>query len=229
MVVVLAGLDGTKAGWIAAYREGPTGRLGIAGVEAFLPWAKALPRGSVIGIDIPTGLRERTEAGGRSSERAARAMLGKGKTSSVFSTPSRHAVYAASWEEACAVVQRDLPGRIGISRQAWNIFPKIREIDTAMAGRLSLDIRETHPELAFCIMNGGKAVLASKKSEEGRATRLRLLKKAGLAVTPFLDQRPAGCAADDLIDAFACLWVAQRIHSGTAIGYGEPAQSQIWA
>lgn len=229
MVVVLAGLDGTKAGWIAALRDGPSGKLSIAGVDTFLPWAKSMPRESVIGIDIPIGLPERTEAGGRSSERAARALLGKGKTSSVFSTPSRSAVYAATWEDACAIVQRDVPGRTGISRQAWNIFPKVREIDAALSKRLQLKIRETHPEVAFCIMNGGKAVLAPKKSDEGRVTRLRLLKMARLPVAPFLNQRPAGCAADDLIDAFACLWVAQRIHSGTAMGYGDPAQSQIWA
>lgn len=229
MVVVLAGLDGTRAGWIAALREDPSGKVSIAGVEAFLPWAKALPRGSVIGIDMPMGLRAKTEAGGRSCERAARAFLGKGKTSSVFSTPSRRAVYAATWEDACAIVQRDVQGRTGISRQAWNIFPKVREIDAALSKRLPLDMREAHPEVAFATMNGGKAVLASKKSDTGRAARLRLLKKAGLDAGPFLTRRPTGCTADDLIDAFACLWAAERIYTGVAVGYGEPSQSRIWA
>lgn len=228
-MVVLAGLDGTKAGWIAAYREGLSGNLSIAGVDAFLPWAKRLPRESVIGIDIPMGLEPRTLPGGRSCERASRALLGRGKSSSIFSTPSRRAVYAGTWEEACRIVQSELPERQGISRQAWHIFPKVREIDAAVSKRLPLDIREAHPEVAFLTMNGGKAVLASKKSEEGRAARLRLLKKAGLDVKAFLGQRPSGCAPDDLIDAFACLWVAQRIHTGHAVGYGDPPQTQIWA
>lgn len=122
-----------------------------------------------------------------------------------------------------------LPDRKGVSKQSFAIFPKIREIDAAIAKGLPINIRETHPEVAFCGMNGGKAVLASKKSETGRAERLRLLKLHGLDVGPFLSQRPVGCAMDDLIDAFACLWVAQRIHNGTAVSYGEPAQSQIWA
>lgn len=226
---MIIGLDGTKAGWIAALREGSSGKVSIAGVEAFLPWAKSLPRESVIGIDMPMGLRATTEDGGRSCERAARAFLGKGKSSSVFSTPSRGAVYAATWEEACTIVRRDVPGRKGISRQAWNIFPKIREIDSALSKRLPLDIRETHPEVAFATMNGDKAILASKKSDEGRAARLRLLKKAGLDAAPFLTQRPTGCAADDLIDAFACLWAAERIYKGVAVGYGDPSQSPIWA
>lgn len=228
-MVVLAGLDGTKAGWIAALRDGLSGRISIVGVEAFLPWAKQLPRGSVVGVDMPMGLREMTEAGGRSCERACRAALGKGKTSSVFSTPSRRAVYAATWEETCRIVNADLPNRKGVSRQAWHIFPKVREIDGALKARLPIDLRETHPELAFATMNGGRAVLASKKSETGRSERVRLLKAAGLGAAPFLGQRPVGCAADDLIDAFACLWAAQRIYSGEAVGYGEPAQTRIWA
>jgi predicted RNase H-like nuclease len=229
VVVVLAGLDGTKAGWIAALRDGPSGKVRIEAVDAFLPWARQLPRDSVVGIDIPMGLEAKTLPGGRSCERATRALLGRGKSSSIFSTPSRRAVYAETWEEACRIVQSELPERQGISRQAWNIFAKVREIDVARSKRLPIDLREAHPEVAFLTLNGGKAVLASKKSEAGRLARIGLLKKAGLFVTPFLQQRPPGCAVDDLIDSFACLWVAGRIYSGDAVGYGDAPLTQIWA
>lgn len=175
------------------------------------------------------GLEPKTLPGGRSCERATRALLGRGKSSSIFSTPSRRAVYAATWEDACRIVRAELPERKGISRQAWNIFPKVREIDAAVSKRLALDIREAHPEVAFATLNAGKAVLASKKSETGRLARIRLLKSAGLIVTPFLNQRPPGCAVDDLIDSFACLWVAGRIHAGEAVGYGDAPLTQIWA
>ncbi len=228
MVVILAGIDGTKKGWVAALRDSSTGKLSIAGFEAFLPWAQSMPNKSTIAIDIPIGLAEQTQPGGRSCERACRQLLGPRKASSVFSTPSRQAVYANSWEEAGRIVQRDLPDRKGISRQSWAIFPKVREIDTAISKGLQLDIRESHPEVVFSIMNGHLPVVASKKSEAGRTARIRLLGTVGLPMEPFLTQRPPGCAVDDLIDAFACLWTAGRIHQGNATAHGAIAEAQIW-
>ena len=75
----------------------------------------------------------------------------------MFSVPSRAAIYAADY-------RRGLPDRAAtsepprkVSKQLFNIAPKIREVDEALrappdaAGR----VFEVHPELAFWRLNGG--------------------------------------------------------------------------
>src|ERR1700757_312753 len=93
--IQIAGLDGCKGSrWIAvtASAEG----FGTAEVKIF-DSAAALISGlaplSIIAIDIPIGLPERSIAGGRKADWAARAFLGP-RRASVFPVPSRRAVYA---------------------------------------------------------------------------------------------------------------------------------------
>jgi predicted RNase H-like nuclease len=71
-----------------------------------------------------------------------------------------------------------------------------------------------HPELSFWEMAGGRAAKHGKKSAAGRTERTRLLSHAGfnVPVTP-----PSGAAMDDVLDALAACWTAQRIRDGEAI------------
>jgi predicted RNase H-like nuclease len=109
----------------------------------------------------------------------------------------------------------------GLSIQAWAIVPKIREIDDALRGDAGLRsrVREVHPEVCFYFMAGCRPMRFAKKKRDGHAERCELLRAAfGQAVDEALaEMRGSGCASDDVVDAFAALWTAQRIMTGDAI------------
>ena len=105
----------------------------------------------------------------------------------------------------------------GISKQSWNILPKIAEIDGAIVVDDQSRIFEAHPEIAFVRLNADRA-LVTKHTHEGLIVRRRLLRKAGFAqLNRWLDEeRPRNTKADDILDACALLLTAARIHEGVA-------------
>lgn len=138
-------------------------------------------------IDIPIGLK----AGGtgeRLSDPGARKIL-KARKSSIFPVPCREAVYAETYLQACEVNEK-LTGK-RISKQAWNILPRIRDVDGFLISRLEsrgksagvsagVAIRdliwETGPEICFQAF-AGRPMKYSKKKEEGFLERKEVLKK----------------------------------------------------
>ncbi len=204
--MTLWGIDGCRAGWAAASLRG--GRLEVRVVPALtalplepLDWAA---------IDIPIGL---PEAGPRECDRLARLRLGP-RRSSVFSAPVRACLEAASYREALER-HRAADGR-GLSKQAYNLLPKIREAD-AWAGSAPCQVLEVHPEASFAAMHG-RPLQESKRSRAGRDLRRRLLIDCG----PGWEPAPlAGAAEDDVLDALAALWSARRLAAGEAETLGE--------
>jgi predicted RNase H-like nuclease len=168
----------------------------------------------VLGVDIPIGLLDRAVPGGRECDRAARALLGEPRARSVFSPPVRRVLKARSYEDA---LRRN--GRIGISRQCYGILAKIREIDDLMTPSLQKRVREVHPELAFYELSGGRALVASKKSEVGRRKRIRLLERAwGIPLSSIVEANLSSrVARDDIVDAIAVCWTAERIATGKGV------------
>jgi predicted RNase H-like nuclease len=61
-------------------------------------------------------------------------------------------------------------------------------------------------------MDGGRPVVAPKRTAEGARLRRDLLARAGVPVP----ERPTGAALDDLLDACALWWSAGRIARGAA-------------
>jgi len=108
----------------------------------------------IIAVDMPIGLPERS---GRAPEREVRARLGE-RQSSVFAVPAEKAVYCAEYPEACRVnlLHSDPPKKV--SKQCFHLFPKMREIDGLIAPRHQSRIFESHPEVAFCRLNGDQAM-----------------------------------------------------------------------
>ena len=113
--------------------------------------------------------------------------------------------------------------------QAWAIAPKIREWDAALRADAATRGRthEVHPELSFTLMNGGKALAAGKKSIEGALARRGLLvqyygESAVAALERSYDRKAAGM--DDLYDALAALWSAERIARGEAMTLPEAGE-----
>jgi predicted RNase H-like nuclease len=160
------------------------------------------PKLERIAIDMIIGIPEATRKGGRLAEKQARALLSP-RGSVVFSAPCRDAVYAQDYVEALRRSRASSPEQIGLSKQSYNIAPKIKEIDIFLRAnptRQSIVI-ETHPELAFWEMNG-RTTLPSKHSPEGKFLRTKLLKCEHVYTS--------GALTKDQIDALACLWSAIR-------------------
>lgn len=111
------------------------------------------------------------------------------------------------------------PHEVGLSRQAFALFPKLNEVDGFLRENPELRPRifEAHPELAFARMNGDNPVFASKKKSLGRTERHDLLAKAGFAPTV---ERLQGAARDDILDAVACCRTAMLIADGAATRLG---------
>jgi predicted RNase H-like nuclease len=115
-----------------------------------------------------------------------------------------------------------------ISRQAWGIMPKITEVDSLLHSREELrsKVIEIHPEVSFCFMNNQVPLLHGKKSAEGRLNRKTIIDcHFGPGTFEYLKDSLAGCRGwrdDDLLDACAALWTAERIQHG--IDQSIPAQ-----
>lgn len=230
---IIRGVDGCAGGWLSISVDLAGGRP----VPDVLPSdARALlsQNSSVTAIDIPIGL---PAAGARRCDEEARRLLGVRK-SSVFPAPVRAVLSADSYESACAASERAWGKRM--SRQTYGILPRIRDVDALLLESPALlrSVREVHPEVCFYFWNGRRPMHHPKTSGFGFLERFRLVEEVfGTAVAEVRQAIPRKQASDDdILDAFAALWTAQRIHNGTAQGvaavderdeFGVPMQ--MWA
>ncbi len=237
-MTVVAGVDGCRGGWVVV--QARTGRdAGLTDVRCRIVHrlADVVAQDSppaIIAVDIPIGLLAAAEPGGRSCDREARRLLGRARSSSVFSPPARAVLDCTDYRRALRVNRASSPHGLGLSKQCWNIVAKVREVEEAMqrrddAAMRGADVRESHPEVCFCMMAGAPMV-HNKKTAEGRLERLAALDRVGLgdaarAATSVRD--PGACAVDDIIDAHACLWTAARIATGSAGSVGDEL-ARIW-
>jgi predicted RNase H-like nuclease len=206
----VAGVDGCRAGWVVALRNLETGALSIRLIAAIAEIERLPEKPQRIAIDMPMGFASIACKGGRACERAARALL-PGKSSSVFSLPCRAALAATDYPQALALNRASGPDQIGLSKQGFHLLPKLRDLDSWITPQRQKRCIEAHPELAFARINEGKPVLSPKRKPAGRAERLRLLRRAGIAVPKtMLETRPKGSGIDDLLDAIVLTRTAER-------------------
>jgi predicted RNase H-like nuclease len=225
----VAGVDGCPGGWVAVYRPQAGAAKPVLRIAARFADLLAVPEApAVIAVDMPIGLPGRIGPGGRGPERLLRPHLGE-RQSSVFAVPSRAAVYAASYADACtaALATSDPPKKV--SRQAYGLFAKVRELDALLRGDPSLVARivECHPEGAFVAMNGGRPLAEPKKVKSsphgpGLAERRALLASHGIDPLALVDAPPRGSAWDDVYDACACSVTALRVLRGEALCRPDP-------
>lgn len=212
----IAGIDGCKRGWVCIFEELPSRSLGSKIFETIDDLVKHAASIEVIAIDVPIGL---TDRGPRACDVAARKLLGGARASSVFPAPIRPALDATSYEDACTR-SFNAQGK-KLSKQGWAIYPKIRELDELMRTRPDLCERifEVHPEVSFCAWNQMEPIVEPKKSARGGEKRVSLI-AAHFEPTAFETIRARykkrDVANDDIYDAFAALWTAERIHSRSA-------------
>jgi predicted RNase H-like nuclease len=203
------GIDGCRAGWVVATRGDRGGRdAPHVAVLDRLDAVEAIAA-SVVGVDMPIGLPVDRP---RSADRAARARLGP-RRSSVFPTPPRVCLGATTHAEASARA-REATGT-GISVQAFHLLGKIAELDALVDPWAQDDIVEIHPECSFALLAGEP--LPSKKTDDGRERR-RAIVEQEFGTLPSV---PRGASIDDVLDAFAVLWSAERWVAGTALVLGD--------
>jgi predicted RNase H-like nuclease len=198
--VRVAGVDGTKGGWVAIVLD--DGRFSadflIRPVEASF---EELADAEVIAIDVPIGF------GPRAADAAARAFL-SGVASTVFPTPSRELLDSPFG-----------PG-LGVSAQAHALGPRI--VHVTRLAETERRLHEVHPEVSFRAINGGQPLRHRKKSAGGAFERLDLLRRHGIELERLA---PAAAAPlDDVLDAAAAAWSAARIAAGEARSLPEPPE-----
>lgn len=204
----VAGVDGRRGGWVVAIVDIASSPV-LVSLEHVAPLAPELSSDlAIIAIDMPIGL---SDSGPRACDVGARRLLQPHGTR-VFPAPPRVALAHADDYEAACRASMAATGK-SLSKQTWHLLPAIVEVDA-----LAEDDRivECHPELAFALMQG-HPVDERKKTPEGRAVRLGLLRRW----LPDLGEPAYG---DDGLDALACAWSAARVASGAAITLpaGEP-------
>ena len=176
------GIDAAKAGWVVVMYE--NGRY-TGFVE---PTLTQIPLADRIWIDMPIGLME----GRRETDQLLRLELRPGRTSSVFNAPFRSALTASTYMEANDLARQH--AGIGLSKQAWYLLPKIREVRSVYR----TEMIEAHPEVCFARLAGHPARF-SKKTTEGIAERIELLER--FDCPPLWEQRQSHVAVDDWLDA----------------------------
>ncbi|MFX0196656.1 MAG: DUF429 domain-containing protein [Candidatus Hodarchaeota archaeon] len=215
-MIFISGVDACKGGWLSVSKDLLSGRI-LSEVHASVEsLVNRSPRSIVIAVDIPIGL---TDSGQRECDRLAREMLGRPRSSSVFPAPIRPALRAENGKQADEIT-RWIDGR-GVGAQAWGLYARIREFDRLVVSdpMARRRIYEVHPELSFMAWTGGIPIRDSKRSHAGMNIRAELVKAHfGREALRAARQRhqQAWVADDDINDAFAALWTAERIHSGVA-------------
>ena len=203
----LCGIDGCKYGWISVFCAENFSNIGFQLAQS---WTDLPLDNAIVAVDMPIGL---AEIGRRGCEEAARKIL-KGKASSLFPMPVRAALDFVDYPSANAWSKQN--GHGGIVKQAWNLKAKILEVESAkLSNRAAMF--ESHPELCFAKLADG-AFLAPKRTREGSAQRLELLKAQGLTnLERLFDRIPHSQAKpDDILDAAVLLITARRIATGLA-------------
>jgi predicted RNase H-like nuclease len=235
----VAGVDGCRGGWfvlMAGVTKAAEHPVQVASrLCRDFREVLALPEQPVIiTVDMPIGLLARPSPGGRVCDWQARKLLRRPRASSVFSPPTRAGLAALSYADVAQL------NGAGMSKQAFHILPKIREVDQAITPRHQRSVVEAHPELAFMNL-AGSPMRHNKKTLEGRDKRMRLLR--GVFGNCFQDparlrrEYPATkVALDDVIDAYVLANLAERIWRGVGnrVPEGQPPKDsrglrmEIW-
>ena len=217
----VAGIDGCQQGWLMVLLD-VTGQKPPMLQPLLSIWDSfnLSQQPQKIAVDMPIGLLSVAGPGGRTCERAVRKILGP-RRSSVFSAPCRAAIVKSTYQAASTANATSSDNAPKISKQSFGLFPKIREIDLRITPQLQQQLFETHPELAFTVLRNGIPCEHSKKTDLGREERQSALRSIGFAEEFLKQALPINVAAsrDDLLDACACAWVAQRALLGAAKSY----------
>ena len=196
------GIDGCPTGWFYVGID-IKGECQFGVLEKYSDIGLFARRAKLTLVDIPIGLPSSVITD-RLCDKAARKVITP-RGSSVFPAPARAALLEHSYIEGSEANRRAVGKKL--SKQSWNIVPKIREVDDYMRSQdLQARVREMHPEVAFWALNDCKPLHFGKKKQEGAQERLEILTR----FLPFAEDcykdalntyKRKDVAADDILDA----------------------------
>ena len=203
------GIDGCRAGWITT-QVLDNQLISFKIIENLDDDYLKQSNLSHIGIDIPLRL---SHTGKRLAEIEARGLLKK-RACTIFSPPTLNALRTKNYIDACEVNFKECGKRI--SKQSWNLFPKIKEAHNFLKNNLisKVGVFEVHPELSFMAMNDMNIIEASKKTDIGKEIRIELIQKFFPTFSFELVRnkyKKNQVLDDDILDSISVLWSTQRI------------------
>ena len=221
------GVDGCRSGWFSVGFD-LRGCYELKVFPAFSELHDYYAEAKLVLVDIPIGLME--GPGGRKCDQEARKLL-KGRSSSVFTAPTRQTVGQAAKSsedkkpsedkrKAAYVAANEIERRItnkGISWQSFAIARKMYEVEEVLKHRnpnTTPKVREVHPEVCFWALNGKTAMSHRKKIKMGREERIRVLEcvepQTKVIYKQALNEFRRKCVAkDDILDALVAAVTAR--------------------
>lgn len=215
----VVGVDGCRGGWLAVVLN-----AGVVTARVFTHFSELLsayPDATAFAVDMPIGLWTSGRARARPCDVLARKRLGK-RAACVFIPPTRAMLRATTYTP--------LRGH-GLSVQAYNLIPRIRELDSLLTPELQERVWESHPELSFAAMTGAP-IASPKRTKPGQEARRHAVQNALRLGNSELDAlwdscRHASAGYDDLLDACALAWSAWRhTVNQSEVCVGEPAHDE---
>lgn len=216
-MTLVVGVDGARGGWVAVWLQ--MAQFHSATYFATLDRLLAeTAQALVVAIDLPIGLT----SGKRDADVQGLELLGP-RRNSLFLMPPKE-LAGLEYMNAQTLWQGK-PGE-GFSKQTWAILPTVLAAADPIrrADPFGARIIEVHPELSFMEMAEGRPMVYSKRTWNGHRERLAVLASHGLSVPDEIgDLRNA--SPDDVLDAFAAAWTADRFWRDEALSVPElPAQ-----
>ena len=235
------GIDGCRAGWLAAIWDSASQQLefSLSGELALL--IQSLPEEAPIFIDMPLGLPT-ADAPIRACDVEAQRLLGHKLRARVFHPPIRETFGTTNYTTACNI-SRELTGK-AFSIQAWNITPKIIQLDTLLREQpeLSKRLHESHPEICFMhLSTPPEPIFANKKTDYGADSRLARIAAHAPEMGRQLQKntgrfRSTEALLDDMLDATVLALCANNPRQWSAFpegpptdDYGLPMRMSYWA
>ena len=208
------GVDECRAGWFCVSLN-PSGRVDGFVVTEFAELVSRASDSDRVCVDIPIGLLDATYE--RRCDKLARKAVGR-RRSSVFRVPTRTALDAETYEEACRI-NHAVSGK-KLSKQTYGILPRIRKVDRLMRhwAKARRIVREVHPEVCFWALANGTTMAYNKKKEKGEEERLAVLESVRPSARDDFERmrrgfRGSDVARDDILDAMAAAITASATSS----------------
>ena len=212
---------GYPEGWSVVFHE--AGRLRVEKAAILSDIVGFGTELDIVAVDIPIGLLDAYESGGRACDREARKLLGQ-RRSSVFPAPVRPVLEASTYEDACARSRASSPNGMKISKQTYAIVPKIKQVDDLLQERPQLRdvVREVHPEVCFYEL-AGQPMRYSKSKPAGREEREQALRSCFPNFDSIIKAgREKRLPRTDVLDSAVACWSALRLAVGKGKSLIEP-------
>ena len=210
----VVGVDGCASGWFAVWPA--ESGLQSDRYDDFAAVVAEHAAAERVLVDMPIGLPGEES---RACDTLAREQLGA-RGRSVFPVPCRPVIeYRNDSDDAdydrANEIQRTHLGS-GLSKQAWNITPKIAAVDRLLReASPGVEVVESHPECCFAALNDGYPVAQPKSTARGRAARFGILDAHidgwQACYEAALDEYYRNeVARDDIVDALALIAAGQH-------------------